>query len=131
VIKSIKSKTLTAGNDKVVRKHKSGDSRRPSVKRNSRHQKTATWKSQLPVLFFVWEKEIGNPVFTFDPPIHGNRQPTRKFLVRSGYEIVGLAQAANDRGSAWITMIGDKNEVVLALHRELARALPEWAAEYF
>jgi hypothetical protein len=127
--KSNKSKLLKAGNHEGVRKHKSGGSRRATVKHNSGQQKTAASKNQDPVLFFVWKKETRKPVFTFDPPMHTTSQPSTTFLVRSGYELVGLAQAANDRGTAWITKIGDKKEVEWARQRELARALPELAAE--
>jgi len=127
---SNKSKSLKAGNRKGVRKHKPSGSRRAGVKGNSGQQKTAAPNVQVPVLFFVWQKETGKPVFTFDPPIHTTSQPTATFLVRSGYELVGLAEAVNDRGTAWFAKIGDKNEVVCALQRELARAFPAWAAEY-
>jgi hypothetical protein len=112
-----------------VRKHNFGGSRRTTVKRNSGQQKTAASKSQLPVLFFVWQRETGKPVFTFDPPMHTTSQPNTALLVRSGYELVGLAQAANNRGTAWITKIGDKKEVEWARQRELARTFPKWAAE--
>jgi hypothetical protein len=100
-----------------------------TVKRNSGQHKTAASKNQEPVLFFVWKKETRKAVFTFDPPLHTTRQPSTTYLVRSGYELVGLAQAANDRGTAWITKIGNKSEVECARQRELARAFPEWAAE--
>jgi hypothetical protein len=128
--KSDKSKSFKAENRKGVPTHNPAGSRQASMERNSKQQKTAALKSQLPVLFFWWQKDSGPPVLTFDPPIHGTRRPTNEFLARSGHQLVGLAQAANDRGTAWIVLIGNKGQVLWMLMAELVKTLPEWPAKY-
>jgi hypothetical protein len=128
--KSDKSKSLQAENSKGVRTHNPAGSRQVSMKRNAKQQKAVALKSQLPVLFFLWPKDSGTPVLTFDPPIHGTRRPTNEFLVRSGHQLVGLAQAANDHGTIWKVLIGNKGQVQWLLMAELVKELPEWAAKY-